>query len=371
MGSSRGLLAGGSRLGRRGGLLGGGSGSDLLGSSSSCLGRRGCSRRLGRSRRLRAGGRLVCNGSRCGAVAVGAVAGARARCFSRAAVAFITVKWSAQITASNERYILPAATSVFRSAAGGSEVGATSAVGGHRNGWAGGAASLSIGAVIGRGINGSVALQSGQDMLDPGRVVFAADDILHSIGGFPKGDSSKFGVGKVLLRKLVGLCWGDVIVGAVGCAGGSRQSDVHPRVWVMEFDGSPAAVGNVDGACTVDVVDTCSCGAGWSVVELDKHEIEPNVLCKASKVCVGDYALWCSRKKIVLLALWEEVTLERLDHLCVSSCLVIGDSLAVECWSRRDGALNVKVETVDDCGTERAGFSSLGPGCSDGSKCSP
>ena len=104
----------------------------------------------------------------------------------------------------------------------------------------------------------------------------------------------------------------------------------------------------------------------WRVVELDKHKVEPHTSGKLSKVGIWNDTLRCSREVVVLGGVLGKVdTLKSLDHLGVSAGAVVidGNTLGV-LWNGRNLALNVKVESVNDCITERPRTGSFGPSSS-------
>ena len=130
-----------------------------------------------------------------------------------------------------------------------------------------------------------------QNLLDPCGIVFAADDIVHGISGLPKHDTTKLGVLVEATDKLVGIGWVKVVVSAVRCVGVCGKADVDPCLWVEETDLGPLRKGDIGRLVAIDVVDTGTSRAVWSVVKLNKQEVEPNILNKTAKVSIWNDTL--------------------------------------------------------------------------------
>jgi len=95
-----------------------------------------------------------------------------------------------------------------------------------------------------------------------------------------------------VLDESVGFCRRKVIRSTSRSSGGSWKTNINASVGVDIFDLRPCSIG--DGtilALAVEIVDTSAGRTLSSVVELNKHEIEPDRCSQSSKVRVWDNAL--------------------------------------------------------------------------------
>ena len=252
------------------------------------------------------------------------------------------------------------------------EVGPAASISGLGDLRAGTASLFTVGAVVGGSVQSVPVGDSSKNPLDPGGIVFAADDIVRGVSSLPEHDTTKLGISKEATNELVRFCWVQIVFGAARGVRVGGQADIDLCVRIVKVDLRPLLERDVISTFAIGIVDASTSRAVLGVVELDEQKVEPEFGDQRCEMIVWYNTLGRSRDVIALGSVFfEESLFEGRNHLSITASLVVANGLALVYGCGGELALDIKVESIHNSIAERTWLLCIGPGVGLGTKGAP